>query len=321
MKRVSVLIVLSCGFISSLHASEHLIINNGVFKGDLKNNGSLSQRFQNEKAGSVTGNIINENGATVGTFFSNQGVVNGSMINNGVVSNFMVNSGTINRDMINSSLINENFFNTLIGQINGNMINNGRIINEKKNEPAIENKGSISGKVINNGFIGGDFINNGSVSGGIVNSGTIAGQAQIGDAQLLLTGSQAQVSGNITGNPLSTIIVGSNAITSQYTALSGNGASVGSLQVLKGSTLSLDDGVTWTATGSNGTVNNGLIVLNNKSAIDSAFGLTNSGSLSLGTEKQTSAVLSGDTVNGGSLILNPTDHSAGNTLTVNGNYE
>jgi autotransporter family porin len=51
-----------------------------------------------------------------------------------------------------------------------------------------------------------------------------------------------------------------------------------------------------------------------------ADAISNAGTLTLSDVNNAAATLTGNLVNSGSLVLNPTAHTAGNTLTVDGNY-
>lgn len=64
--------------------------------------------------------------------------------------------------------------------------------------------------------------------------------------------------------------------------------------------------------------NAGTLVTNNDNILSG--NLTNSGTLITGNQQYLSATLSGDMVNSGKIVLNPTIYSAGNTLNINGNY-
>lgn len=64
--------------------------------------------------------------------------------------------------------------------------------------------------------------------------------------------------------------------------------------------------------------NYGNTIIGNNSSFTGTF--TQNGTLILDTTANINAIINADITNNGSIILNPTSHSAGNTLTINGNY-
>lgn len=73
-----------------------------------------------------------------------------------------------------------------------------------------------------------------------------------------------------------------------------------------------------TGTLEHGIYNAGTVMLNNSNTINSD--LNNAGTLMMKNGASVATTLKGNLTNSGSLILNPTSHSAGNTLTINGDY-
>lgn len=199
-----------------------------------------------------------------------------------------------------------------IGTITGNIVNTGTI------GGGIQNSGIITGVLTNTGTITGNIVNTGTISGGIFNSGTINGDITLGDAALTLASNNATVSGSITGSSASAIHIGTES--DQITYIADNSATSGTVNVADGSSLSLADNIQWTAISSNADAitNSGNLILSNGSILNG--NLTNTGMVSLSDESSTSSILNGSLVNNGAIVLNPTDTSAGNTLTINGDY-
>ncbi|WP_272844172.1 autotransporter outer membrane beta-barrel domain-containing protein, partial [Pantoea ananatis] len=183
---------------------------------------------------------------------------------------------------------------------------------------AIDNRGTLSGgqyAVRNTGTLG-TFTNTGTVTGGILSAGTISGDVGLGGATLILAGSRAVLGGTVSGTPGdgSTVSVGDANNGAAFTA--ANKVSVDNITVDSGSSLTLSPSARWSA--ANGTVNNGTLTLENGSVLDGA--LSQNGLLLFSAEKNASSVINASLTNRGNLVLNPTPVSAGNTLTVNGDY-
>ncbi|WP_337010980.1 autotransporter outer membrane beta-barrel domain-containing protein [Pantoea sp. AS142] len=309
--------------------------NDGTIGKDMTNLGTVNGAMNNNRF--VTGNMINAgivDGDPVsdrqdGGSMSNKGTVNGSMENatGGTLTGEMVNdSGAlISGDMINAGTITVDATEVNVGRASGNFRNDGNIsgslINTGTVQGGIANTGSVADRLINTGTVKGDILNAGIVSGGIYNSGTVEGGIQLLDTSLTLEGYEASIAGNITGSDLSVIHVGTAENAADYIASSGNDATTGTISIAQGSRLELSDGVQWTASSSQSDAinNSGTIILNNNSILNG--NLTNSGTLSLSDDNSVSATINGSVVNAGAFILNPTPSSAGNTLTINGNYD
>lgn len=183
---------------------------------------------------------------------------------------------------------------------------------------AIDNRGTLSGgqyAVRNTGTVG-NFTNIGTVTGGILNLGTITGDVRLGGAALILAGNRAVLGGTISGIPgdSSSVSVGDSNNTATFIAT--NNVSVDSIYVSSGSTLTLTPLARWASI--NGTLNSGTLILENGSILNGP--LSQNGTLVFSTEKTASSTINASLTNKGSLVLNPTPSSAGNTLIINGNY-
>ncbi|MGP2504108.1 autotransporter outer membrane beta-barrel domain-containing protein [Pantoea ananatis] len=183
---------------------------------------------------------------------------------------------------------------------------------------AIDNRGILSGvlyAVRNTGTLG-TLTNTGTVTGGILNAGTISGDISLGGAALILAGNRALLGGTVSGTPGdgSAVFVGDASNTAAFTAT--NSVSVDNITVSPGSSLILSPSARWAAF--SGTVNNGTLTLENGSVLNG--GLSQNGTLLFSTEKAASSTINVSLTNRGRLVLNPTPTSAGNTLTINGDY-
>ncbi|WP_258536867.1 autotransporter outer membrane beta-barrel domain-containing protein (plasmid) [Pantoea dispersa] len=215
---------------------------------------------------------------------------------------------------------------TTDGTISGSFTNTGTVsagevaldIEDNGSVGAIYNRGTLSGgqyAVRNTGTLG-TFTNTGTVTGGILNAGTISGDVGLGGATLILASNRAVLGGTVSGTTGdgSTVSVGDVNNSAAFTAT--NNVSVDNITVTSGSLLTLTPSAHWSA--ANGTINNGTLTLESGSIIDGA--LYQNGLLLLSTEKHASSVINASLTNKGILVLNPTPASAGNTLTVNGDY-
>ncbi|NRH23276.1 autotransporter outer membrane beta-barrel domain-containing protein [Pantoea stewartii] len=215
---------------------------------------------------------------------------------------------------------------TVNGTISGSLTNTGNVradeialdIENDGNVGAIINRGILSGgqyALRNNGNLGA-LINTGTVSGGILNSGIISGDVSLGGADLILAGNKAMLGGAVRGTlgDGSSVSVGDINYSSVFIAR--NNVNVDNITVNSGSSLTLTPSARWSA--ANGTVNNGTLTLESGSVLDGP--LFQNGILLFSTDKNTSSVINTSLTNKGILILNPTPTSAGNTLTVKGDY-
>jgi len=235
-------------------------------------------------------------GATVGSVINTTTTLSDTVAftSNGIISGVFTNTGTVRAGQV--ALDNED---------------NGRV-------GAIDNRGTLAGglyAVRNTGTLG-TFTNAGTVTGGILNAGTISGDVSLGGAALILAGNRAVLGGTVSGTPGdgSSVSVGDGRNSAAFTAT--NRVSVDNVTVSPGSSLTLSPSARWAAV--NGTVNNGTLRLESGSVLGGA--LSQNGTLLFSTEKTASSTINASLINRGSLVLNPTPASAGNTLTVNGDY-
>lgn len=204
------------------------------------------------------------------------------------------------------------------GTLNGGQA--GLLIASGATVGTVNNSGTLSGKygIINQGTL--STINNtGTISGGILNSGTITDSLALNGLTLTLAGDAASV-GDISGTAGdgSAIAIGDADNQANFTA-TGN-ASVDTLSVAADSVLTVADTSSWRAlSASDDAISNaGTVVMANGSTLTG--NLTNSGTLTLSDASAATATLAGNVTNSGSIVLNPTATSAGNTLTIDGNY-
>ncbi|MDR6299333.1 autotransporter outer membrane beta-barrel domain-containing protein [Pantoea dispersa] len=213
---------------------------------------------------------------------------------------------------------------TITGSVGNGILNEGTIgsiLNESGGiiqgaDTGISNAGNIS-QIVNSGTIrGGNWsvYNSGNISGGIHNSGLLDGSVYLGNSAIYISGTRAVINGALTGQAGSAVFVGDGNTSAAFTAT--NNASVDNITVNSGSSLTLSPYARWSA--ANGTVNNGTLTLESGSILDGA--LSQNGTLLFSTEKNASSVINASLTNRGSLVLNPTPASAGNTLTINSDY-
>ena len=197
----------------------------------------------------------------------------------------------------------------------------GSIINESGGviqgaDTGISNAGNIS-QIVNSGTIrGGNWsvYNSGTINGGIHNSGLLDGPVYLGNSAIYISGAGAVINGAVTGRAGSAVSVGDASNGAAFTAT--NSVSVDNITVTSGSSLTLTPSARWAAF--SGTVNNGTLTLESGSVLEGP--LSQNGTLLFSTEKMASSTINASLTNRGSLVLNPTPASAGNTLTVNGDY-
>lgn len=215
---------------------------------------------------------------------------------------------------------------TTDGTVSGEFTNTGNVragevaldIEDNGSVGEIDNQGILSGgqyAVRNTGTLG-SLTNTGTITGGILNAGTISGDVSLGGASLILAGSRAVLGGAVSGTlgDGSRVSVGDASNGTAFTAT--NNVSVDSITVTSGSSLTLSPSARWAAF--SGTVNNGTLTLESGSVLDGA--LSQNGTLLFSAEKMASSTINASLTNRGNLVLNPTPTSAGNTLTVNGDY-
>lgn len=193
----------------------------------------------------------------------------------------------------------------------------------------ITNTGAVYSRigVYNMGTVTGSIANTGTIAGAIVNYGRVGGNVALGDnTTFVIAGCGSSVAGRISWNGREdlkaghgdTVAVGDDE---DLAAARTNGyVAADFLTVGAGSTLTVTRNNDWhVLSGDDGAItNNGTVVLNSDS--DLTGNVTNNGMLTLSIMKSASATVTGNVDNGGSIVLNPASHSAGNTLTINGNY-
>lgn len=213
---------------------------------------------------------------------------------------------------------------TITGSVGNGILNEGTvgsILNESGGtiqgaDTGISNAGNIS-QINNSGTIKGgrwSIFNAGSISDGIHNAGLLDGPVYLGHSSLFISGTRASVNGSITGLTGSYLYLGDGSTTTVFTAT--NNVNVDSIVVTSGSLLTLSTSARWAAV--NGMVNNGTLTLESGSVLYGA--LFQNGTLLFSNEKMASSTINSNLTNRGSLVLNPTPTSAGNNLTINGDY-
>ncbi|MDQ1228546.1 autotransporter family porin [Pantoea ananatis] len=295
------------------------VYNISGFIGDLTNNGSLqndsletSAELNSDLTGKDNYSTALYNLSTIDSVFNNGTIRAATGITN------LTTSGITNR------IGNIDNAGTITGTVANGILNEGAvgsIINESGGiiqgaDTGISNAGNIS-QIENSGTIrGGNWsvYNSGNISGGIHNSGLLDGSVYLGNSAIYISGSRAVINGAVTGQAGSSVSVGDGSNNAAFTAT--NNLSVDSITVTSGSSLILTPSSHWSA--ANGTVNNGTLTLESGSALDGP--LSQNGMLLFSTEKMASSTINASLTNRGSLVLNPTPASAGNTLTVNGDY-
>ncbi|WP_260411963.1 autotransporter outer membrane beta-barrel domain-containing protein [Pantoea ananatis] len=254
----------------------------------LYNLSSIDAVFNNGTIRAATG-ITN---LTTSGITNRIGKIDNTGLITGTIANGILNEGTV------GSIINES----------------GGIIQGA--DTGISNAGNIS-QIVNSGTIRGknwSVYNSGNISGGIHNSGLLDGLVYLGNSAIYISGVGAVINGAVTGRTGSAVSVGDGNTTAAFTAT--NSVSVDSITITSGSSLTLSPSARWAAF--SGTVNNGTLTLESGSVLDGA--LSQNGTLLFSAEKMASSTINASLTNRGNLVLNPTPTSAGNTLTVNGDY-
>ncbi|MBF1994065.1 autotransporter outer membrane beta-barrel domain-containing protein [Serratia symbiotica] len=279
--------------------------------------------------GAVFYHISNTGGLT--DFYNQMGYYSGDaamLYNEGTISGTLQNEGSAEgavAEIWNSGTLNI-ISNAATGMIEGKT---AAIINLSDGYiRSLTNNGTLSGgqyAVVNQGRLD-SLTNTGTMTGGIINYGTITGNVALGSAKLIFAGDSAKVGGVISWNGDkdvsvghgSKVAVGDNTESASYTA--DGSVYAENIAVASGSKLIISQEADWhaLATQDDAFSNAGTLVMNSDSILSG--NLTNSGTLIMGDQQYLSATLSGDMVNSGKIVLNPTSYSAGNTLTINGNY-
>lgn len=279
--------------------------------------------------GAVFYHIAKTGGLT--DFYNQMGYYSGAaamLYNEGSISGTLQNEGSATgatSEIWNSGTLNI-ISNAPGGRIEGKT---AAIINQSGgNIGNVINNGTLSGgqyAIVNQGRLG-SLTNTGKMIGGIINYGNISGNIALGRAQFIFAGNNAKVGGVISWNGDkdlsvghgSKVAVGNNTEVASYRADSSIYAD--NITVGLGSTAIISQDTDWhgLAKRNDALSNTGTIIMNNKSILSG--NLTNGGTLIMGDQHAITATLSGDMVNSRNIILNPTYYSAGNTLTINGNY-
>ncbi|WP_196364354.1 autotransporter outer membrane beta-barrel domain-containing protein [Pluralibacter gergoviae] len=292
---------------------------------EINNTGIINQTGESDNNSGLDGAITVALAAAKRININNTGEINA--VDNGInaiISEYVTESTINNSGTINSSAANginlemrtvsssgvgtstaTNYVPSLtIVPVLTSLTNSG-IINAA--EDGVYNTGTIG--ILNNyGTITGHSYSidtsSGIVTNGINNYGTLNGDINIGSNTLNILKESASinnepiVNGNITGSAGSVINIGNISNITSFSNTNTNYASVDTINIVKGSKLSLNNNSTWQATS------------NNENAINISGTYISNGN----------TILDGNTYNNGTIILNPTPTSAGNTLTINGNF-
>lgn len=299
------------------------VYNISGFIDSLNNSGTLSNDSLSASPAlnsDLTGNDNYTTGlynlASIGTL-TNSGSISGATAITNLTSSGIENRiGTIN----NTGTLTGTIANGILNEGNIGVINNSKEGTIKGAEAGLVNAGTIN-QINNAGTLGGGtwaLYNGGTVSGGIHNSGILNGAVYLGDATLYISGNSAAVNGPVTGTAGSVFSVGDGSTVAQYALQADNPVTTGSLIIGQGSLLTLENNAHVSTTGKGSVSNAGTIVMDNNSGISG--NVINTGTLSLADASRLSASVTGNLSNSGGILLNPTATSAGNTLTVNGDY-
>lgn len=261
-----------------------------------------------------------------GAFLARWETTRGSMVSGTGRALWIATGATVGAVSNTTTTLSDTVAFTTDGTISGAFTNTGTIragevaldIEDNGSVGAIDNRGTLSGgqyAVRNTGTLG-SFTNTGTVTGGILNAGNIRGDVGLGGTSLILAGSRAVLGGTVSGTPGDGSTVSVGDVNNSAAFIATNKVSVDNITINSGSSLTLSPSASWAA--ANGTVNNGTLTLESGSVLNGA--LSQNGTLLFSTEKTASSVINASLTNRGSLVLNPTLTSAGNTLTVNGDY-
>lgn len=245
----------------------------------IQNSGLINGGILND--GDITNSIINGDGAGNGqvNVIHNNGTV-GSILNKGTVVNNIENKGTVNQSIENE------------GTVKGNLINSGKISGK---ENGIANSGTVLGSLVNNAQVSGNVTNSGKIESGIFNNKEI-------DGSIVNTGT-------VENGILNSGIIKDGVVNSGV--INGGFKNTGEIDGNFTNTGVINDGLSL-GSFKGELINSGAI----SGDIDSSetFTLTNNATYTVKDGGLTS--LNSNFVNNNILILNPTSHSAGNTLSV-----
>ncbi|MBW5812972.1 autotransporter outer membrane beta-barrel domain-containing protein, partial [Yersinia kristensenii] len=159
----------------------------------------------------------------------------------------------------------------------------------------------------NNTYTGGTVVNWGTL---ILQGVNAAGTGDItNNSKVVFQGANGEFSHGIYGTGSITFSGGSEVIADTE-------ASVSAVNIDAGSKLTLLDSQVWQV--GNGFSNAGTLVLSHLSRL--LGNVDNSGVLALSNQQYVTSFIDGNLTNRGSLVLNPSSTSAGNNLTINGDY-
>lgn len=295
------------------------ILNYGDFL-SLVTDGTYLTRWGTWGSGKLNGvgrALWNAAGATIDTVENTMNITSANVVitNNGTIGALNNNNGA----SINGVQIGiDNEDQGIVSTLTNNGVISGLVV-------GIRNYGTI-GHIINMDTITGGgadartlaILNEGTITDGILNYGVLNGDVVLGGATLTIAGNNAALLGDVTGDSGSRLIVGDSDHLATFTA--AGLAHVEKISVGSGSTLTVSQPADWRASGNTAdAVNiNGALVMNDGSALTG--NLLNNGIVTLAQPGHVFARLAGNTTNGGNIVLNPTAASAGNTLTINGDY-
>ncbi|WP_145511395.1 autotransporter outer membrane beta-barrel domain-containing protein [Yersinia kristensenii] len=297
------------------------LTGNNTFTGDTTISAGTLQIGNGGTTGAIVGNIINNSVLSFNRsgILAYDGVISGSgsLVKTGNSMLILTGDNTFTGDTTISAgtLV---VGNNTTGSVAGNIINNSALMFNRSD--ALTYDGVISGSGSLNQAGGGALTltgNNTYTGGTVVNWGTLilqgvnaAGTGDItNNSKVVFQGANGEFSHGIYGTGSITFSGGSEVIADTE-------ASVSAVNIDAGSKLTLLDSQVWQA--GNGFSNAGTLVLSHLSRL--LGNVDNSGVLALSNQQYVTSFIDGNLTNRGSLVLNPSSTSAGNNLTINGDY-
>ncbi|OWF75757.1 hypothetical protein B4907_20935, partial [Yersinia kristensenii] len=297
------------------------LTGNNTFTGDTTISAGTLQIGNGGTTGAIAGNIINNSVLSFNRsgILAYDGVISGSgsLVKTGNSMLILTGDNTFTGDTTISAgtLV---VGNNTTGSVAGNIINNSALMFNRSD--ALTYDGVISGSGSLNQAGGGALTltgNNTYTGGTVVNWGTLilqgvnaAGTGDItNNSKVVFQGANGEFSHGIYGTGSITFSGGSEVIADTE-------ASVSAVNIDAGSKLTLLDSQVWQA--GNGFSNAGTLVLSHLSRL--LGNVDNSGVLALSNQQYVTSFIDGNLTNRGSLVLNPSSTSAGNNLTINGDY-